>query len=63
MKFTLNILENDERVDEVVCKLVWLPLLFMGNAGGDEEICSSCNDVEEFCLYIEWIRLIFTNCG
>jgi hypothetical protein len=22
LKFTLNILENDERVDEVVCKLV-----------------------------------------
>jgi hypothetical protein len=40
LKLTLNRLENDERVDEFV-------------RGGDEEICSSNNDVEEFCLCME----------
>ncbi len=70
LEFTLNRFEIDERVDDIVCKLVWLPLIFLDDTrivGGDDDIWSSCNDIvellEEFFLRIESIRLMFTNCG
>lgn len=70
LKYTLNKFDIDERVDDIVCKLVWLPLLFIDDVrivGGEEAIWSSCNDVielfEELCLCMECIRLICTNCG
>ena len=35
VKFTRNMLESDERVDDDVCKLLWLPLL---SGVGDDDI-------------------------
>lgn len=63
---TRKMLVSDERAeDAVVCRLLTLPFFSTDEDGkvdgGDVDICSSCNDVEELCLCMECKRLILTN--